>query len=50
MNKMNRRMLLKYAGTGMAAGVLSSSIGKAMASTLPGNHYTPKVQNWDWKD
>ena len=36
MNKMNRRTLLKYAGTGMVAGVLSSSLGKVMASTLPG--------------
>ncbi|MGD0754339.1 MAG: hypothetical protein ABR927_04680 [Bacteroidales bacterium] len=37
MNKMNRRTLLKYAGTGLAAGVLSGSIGKTIAATLPGN-------------
>jgi hypothetical protein len=35
MTKMSRRTLLKYAGTGMVAGVLSNSIGKVMASTLP---------------
>jgi len=33
MNKMNRRTLLKYAGAGLAAGVLSDSIGKVMASS-----------------
>jgi hypothetical protein len=32
---MNRRTLLKYAGTGMVAGALSGSIGKAMATNLP---------------
>ena len=37
MNKMNRRTLLKYAGTGIAAGVFSGSIGKAMATTLQDN-------------
>jgi hypothetical protein len=35
MTKMSRRTLLKYAGRGMVAGVLSNSIGKVMASTLP---------------
>ena len=34
---MSRRTLLKYAGRGMVAGVLSSSIGKVMASTQPDN-------------
>ncbi len=33
---MNRRTLLKYAGTGIVAGVLSGSIGKVMSTTLPG--------------
>jgi hypothetical protein len=37
MTKMSRRTLLKYAGRGMVAGVLSSSIGKVMASTQPDN-------------
>jgi hypothetical protein len=37
MTKMNRRTLLKYAGTGMAAGVFSGSLGKVIAKTLPGN-------------
>jgi hypothetical protein len=32
---MNRRTLLKYAGTGMVAGALSGSVGKTLASTLP---------------
>jgi len=32
---MNRRTLIKYASTGMVAGALSGSIGKAMVSTLP---------------
>ncbi len=32
---MNRRTLLKYAGTGMVAGALSGSIGKAMVPNLP---------------
>jgi hypothetical protein len=38
MDKMNRRTLLKYAGTGIAAGVFSGSIGKVMATTLSGTH------------
>ncbi len=37
MIKMNRRTLLKYAGTGMAASMLSGSFGKAVASSLPGD-------------
>ena len=37
MNKINRRTLLKYAGTGMAAGILSGSLGKAMTSAIPDN-------------
>jgi len=34
--EMNRRDLLKYAGTGVVAGLLSGSVAKAMAETLPG--------------
>jgi hypothetical protein len=34
MNKMNRRTLLKYAGTGIAAGAFAGSIGKVMAADL----------------
>lgn len=34
MNKMNRRTLLKYAGTGIAAGAFTSTIGKVMAADL----------------
>ena len=34
MNKMNRRTLLKYAGTGIAAGVFSETMGKVMANTM----------------
>jgi hypothetical protein len=32
---MNRRTLLKYAGTGLMAGALSETIGKAISSNLP---------------
>jgi hypothetical protein len=35
MTKMNRRTLLKYAGTGLVAGAFSGSVGKVMASALP---------------
>jgi hypothetical protein len=35
MNKINRRTLLKYAGTGMAAGILSGTMGKAMTYAMP---------------
>jgi hypothetical protein len=43
MNKMNRRTLLKYAGTGIAAGAFAGSIGKVMAAELPSdiNDYSP---------
>jgi hypothetical protein len=34
MTRMNRRTLLKYAGTGIAAGVFSSPVGKIMTSTV----------------
>jgi hypothetical protein len=34
MNAINRRTLLKYTGTGVAAGLLSGSLGKAVASSL----------------
>lgn len=44
MTKMNRRTLLKYAGTGMVAGAFSGTIGKVMAATLPDTGYTSKVQ------
>jgi hypothetical protein len=36
MANINRRTLLKYAGTSAVAGMFSSSIGKAMANTLQG--------------
>jgi len=32
---MNRRKALKYAGTGLLAGMFSESVGKAMATSLP---------------
>ena len=35
MTNMNRRTLLKYAGTSLVAGAFASSIGKTMASALP---------------
>ena len=35
MTRMNRRTLLKYAGTGIAAGLFSGSIGKVAGSPLP---------------
>lgn len=44
MNNMNRRTLIKYAGTGLVAGAFSGAIGKVMAATLPDNGYTSKVQ------
>jgi len=34
-NEMNRREMLKYAGTGVAAGVLSATVGKVLAATMP---------------
>lgn len=34
-DEMNRRELLKYASTGVVAGVLSGTVGKALAATLP---------------
>jgi hypothetical protein len=34
-NNMNRRDLLKYAGTGVLAGVLSNTVGKVFGATLP---------------
>ena len=37
MNKITRRTLLKYTSTGLAAGVLSGSIGKVLAATMPAN-------------
>jgi hypothetical protein len=44
MNKMNRRTLLKYAGTGVIAGAFSGSIGKAMGTTFSSGHgYTGKI-------
>lgn len=44
-NDMNRRDLLKLAGTGVAAGVFSGSFGKALAETLPGNGLSTAVPN-----
>ena len=35
MTKMNRRTLLKYAGTSLVAGAFAGSIGKTMASGYP---------------
>jgi hypothetical protein len=35
MTKMNRRTLLKYAGTSLVAGAFADSIGKTLASELP---------------
>jgi hypothetical protein len=35
MTKMNRRTLLKYAGTSLVAGAFAGTIGKTMASALP---------------
>jgi hypothetical protein len=35
MDKINRRTLLKFAGTGVAAGLLSGTFGKVMGSTIP---------------
>jgi len=35
MTKMNRRTLLKYAGTSLVAGAFAGSFGKTMASALP---------------
>ena len=34
-NYITRRRMLKYAGTGVAAGMLSSAMGEAFASVLP---------------
>jgi len=44
-NDMNRRDLLKLAGTGVAAGVFSGTFGKALAETLPGNGLSTAVPN-----
>ena len=35
-NDITRRKMLKYAGTGVAAGIISSSLGKAFSAVLPG--------------
>jgi hypothetical protein len=35
-NELSRRNLLKYAGTGVVAGMLLSTVGKVLAATLPG--------------
>ena len=45
MSKINRRKMLKYAGTGVVAGVLSGTIGKVLASTLPGTGEIKTAQN-----
>lgn len=44
-NEMNRRDLLKLAGTGVAAGVLSGTFGRALAGTLPDNSLSAEAPN-----
>jgi hypothetical protein len=48
-NDITRRKMLKYAGTGVAAGILSSSLGKAFSSTLPGTDYTESTFSFKGK-
>jgi hypothetical protein len=43
--ELNRRELLKYAGTGVLAGVLSGSVGKVLAATLPDNGVAGRSPN-----
>ncbi|MBK7710169.1 MAG: hypothetical protein IPJ37_03800 [Bacteroidales bacterium] len=44
-NNITRRKMLKYTGTGVAAGILSSSLGKTFASSMaaPGETYSPSA-------
>jgi hypothetical protein len=49
MNKMNRRTLLKYAGTGIAAGVFSGSLGKVMATSLTDNREISRGRGFSGK-
>jgi len=44
-SNMNRRDLLKLAGTGMAAGVFSGTFGKALAETLPADDVSTPAPN-----
>ena len=48
-NDMTRRKMLKYAGTGVAAGFLSSSVGKAFSSALPGSDYSASTSGFKGK-
>ena len=44
MNRMNRRTLLKYAGTGIVAGAFTSSLGKVIAADLvDANKHSPSA-------
>ena len=36
-NEISRRKMLKYAGTGIVAGIMSSAVGKAFSAPLPGS-------------
>ncbi len=49
MTKMNRRTLLKYAGTGIAARVFSGSLGKIMATGLSENSGVSQGRGFDGK-
>ena len=42
---MNRRTLLKYAGTGIAAGVFSETMGKVMANSTTTTGKQPSIQS-----
>ncbi len=44
-NNITRRKMMKYTGTGVAAGILSSSLGKTFASSMaaPGETYSPSA-------
>jgi hypothetical protein len=45
MKKINRRQMLKYAGTGAIAGAFSGTLGKIMASALPETGNTKTLQS-----
>jgi hypothetical protein len=49
MTKMNRRTLLKYAGTGIAAGVFSGSVGKLFAADQPAPVKQPSLKGTSGK-
>jgi hypothetical protein len=44
MRKINRRQMLKYAGTGIIAGAFSDTLGNVMASTMPKTGNVKTVQ------